>query len=53
MFFYTINSLAQINEGALNEAFSNLGDSMSIEAFNFDINKIKKLGFKVEEKKKN
>ena len=46
MFFYTINSLAQINEGALNEAFSNLGDSMSIEAFNFDINKIKKFNFK-------
>ena len=45
MFFYTINSLAQINEGALNEAFSNLGDSMSIEAFNFDINKIKKFNF--------
>ena len=45
MFSYTINSLAQINEGALNEAFSNLGDSMSIEAFNFDINKIKKFNF--------
>tara|TARA_X000000950_G_scaffold246482_1_gene304021 strand:+ start:9688 stop:11553 length:1866 start_codon:yes stop_codon:yes gene_type:complete len=45
MFFYTINSFTQINEGALNEAFSNLGDSMSIEAFNFDINKIKKFNF--------
>lgn len=45
IFFYTINSFAQINEGALNEAFSNLGDSMSIEAFNFDINKIKKFNF--------
>ena len=46
MLFYTINSFTQINEGALNEAFSNLGDSMSIEAFNFDINKIKKFNFK-------
>lgn len=46
MFFFTINSFTQINEGALNEAFSNLGDSMSIEAFNFDINKIKKFNFK-------
>ena len=45
MLFYTINSFTQINEGALNEAFSNLGDSMSIEAFNFDINKIKKFNF--------
>ncbi len=45
MFFFTINSFTQINEGALNEAFSNLGDSMSIEAFNFDINKIKKFNF--------
>jgi hypothetical protein len=45
IFFYTINSFAQINEGALNEAFSNLGDSLSIEVFNFDINKIKKFNF--------
>lgn len=45
MFFYTINSFTQINEGQLNEAFSNLGDSMTIEAFNFDINKIKKFNF--------
>ena len=48
MFFYTINSFTQINEGQLNEAFSNLGDSMTIEAFNFDINKIKKFNFQAD-----
>ena len=42
IFFSSYISYSQIREDALNEAFSNIGDSISIEVFKFDIEKLKK-----------
>tara|TARA_A100001011_G_scaffold312896_1_gene330535 strand:- start:7699 stop:9588 length:1890 start_codon:yes stop_codon:yes gene_type:complete len=42
IFFYSHIFYSQIREDALNEAFSNIGDSISIEVFKFDIEKLKK-----------
>ena len=42
IFFCSYISYNQIREDALNEAFSNIGDSISIEVFKFDIEKLKK-----------
>ena len=42
IFFYSNIFYSQIREDALNEAFSNIGDSISIEVFKFDIEKLKK-----------
>ncbi len=42
IFFSSHISYSQIREDALNEAFSNIGDSISIEVFKFDIEKLKK-----------
>ena len=42
IFFWSYISYSQIREDALNEAFSNIGDSISIEVFKFDIEKLKK-----------
>ena len=42
IFFCSYISYSQIREDALNEAFSNIGDSISIEVFKFDIEKLKK-----------
>ena len=42
IFFSSHISYSQISEDALNEAFSNIGDSISIEVFKFDIEKLKK-----------
>ena len=42
IFFYSHIFYSQIREDALDEAFSNIGDSISIEVFKFDIEKLKK-----------
>ena len=42
IFFCSYISYSQIREDALNEAFSNIGDSISIEDFNFNFKKLKK-----------
>ena len=42
IFFSSYISYSQIREDALNEAFSIIGDSISIEVFKFDIEKLKK-----------
>jgi hypothetical protein len=46
IFLFSYSSYNQIREDALNEAFSNLGDSISIEVFKFDIQKLKKFNVK-------
>ena len=42
IFFSSYISYSQIREDALDEAFSIIGDSISIEVFKFDIEKLKK-----------
>ena len=48
IFFSSYISYSQIREDALDEAFSIIGDSISIEVFKFDIEKLKKFNSLIE-----